>query len=60
MDRIYLSSPHMGGEELNFINQAFESNWIAPLGENVDQFEKEICEYLNAKHAVALSSGTAA
>ncbi|HEY8423277.1 MAG TPA: aminotransferase class I/II-fold pyridoxal phosphate-dependent enzyme [Clostridia bacterium] len=60
MEKIYLSSPHMGGEEMKYINQAFSSNWIAPLGENVDSFEKEICDYLNAKNAVALSSGTAA
>lgn len=60
MEKIYLSSPHMSGEEMKFIEQAFLTNWIAPLGENVDSFEKEICEYLGAKYAVALSSGTAA
>jgi dTDP-4-amino-4,6-dideoxygalactose transaminase len=59
-DRIWLSSPHMSGEEIKFINDAFESNWIAPLGPNVDAFENEICNYLNIDYAAALSSGTAA
>ncbi|QNG58487.1 aminotransferase class I/II-fold pyridoxal phosphate-dependent enzyme [Bacillus sp. PAMC26568] len=58
--RIYLSPPHMSGREQKYINQAFESNWIAPLGPNVDAFEKEMADYLGAKSAVALSSGTAA
>lgn len=42
--RIYLSPPHMSGNELQYIKSAFESNWIAPLGPNVDAFEKEIAE----------------
>lgn len=58
--RIYLSPPHMGGEEMKYIQEAFESNWIAPLGPNVDEFENEVAEYVGAKGAVALSSGTAA
>ncbi|KHE69241.1 aminotransferase class I/II-fold pyridoxal phosphate-dependent enzyme [Halobacillus sp. BBL2006] len=58
--RIYLSPPHMTGNEQMYINEAFESNWIAPLGKNVDMFEKEIAEYVGAKGAVAVSSGTAA
>ncbi len=57
---ILLASPHMGGEEIKFVNEAFETNWIAPLGKNVDEFEKDIKKYLNIKGAVALSSGTAA
>ena len=60
MKKIYLSSPHMGGEEQKYINEAFETNWIAPLGPNVNQFEKEICEYTKAKYATALVSGTSA
>lgn len=60
MERIYLASPHMGGKELDYINEAFDTNWIAPLGPNVNNFEKELCEYVNIKHATALSSGTAA
>lgn len=56
--KIYLSSPHMGGEELNYINEAFETNWVAPLGPNVNNFEKAVCEYTNSKAATALASGT--
>lgn len=59
-DRIYLSSPHMGGNEIKYINEAFEENWIAPLGPNVSNFEKEICKYTNASYATALASGTSA
>ncbi|MFB3170663.1 aminotransferase class I/II-fold pyridoxal phosphate-dependent enzyme [Neobacillus sp. 179-C4.2 HS] len=58
--RIFLSSPHMSGNELTYINNAFETNWIAPLGPNVYQFEKEISKYVGANEAVAVSSGTAA
>ena len=60
--RIYLSSPHMSDEgyELQYINKAFETNWIAPLGPNVDKFEQELAAKVGAKHAAALSSGTAA
>ena len=66
-EKIWLSSPHMGGEEINYINSAFEENWIAPLGPNVNGFEADIKEYLeNADsdsqgiEVAALSSGTAA
>lgn len=59
-NRIFLSSPHMSGNEMKYINSAFESNWIAPLGKNVDAFEKEIADYVGVKGAVAVSSGTAA
>lgn len=58
--RIYLSSPHMSGHEMKYIEEAFRQNWIAPLGPNVDGFEKELAAYLGAKHVAALSSGTAA
>jgi len=60
--KIYLSSPHMSDEgyEMEYIKEAFESNWIAPLGPNVDNFEKEFAAKIGAKHSVALSSGTAA
>ena len=58
--RIYLSSPHMGDSEREFIDDAFRTNWIAPLGPNVDQFESEFAEMLGMPHAAALSSGTAA
>lgn len=58
--RIYLSSPTMHGEEQEFAKQAFDSNWIAPLGPNVNAFEKEVAEYVGIAHASALSAGTAA
>lgn len=58
--RIYLSSPHMGGGETKYIDEAFEQNWVAPLGPNVDNFEKDIASFVGAKHVAALSSGTAA
>ena len=58
--RIYLSSPHMGGAEQSFVNEAFETNWIAPLGPNVDGFERDLAAYTGAKHAAVLTSGTAA
>ncbi|HOT16756.1 MAG TPA: aminotransferase class I/II-fold pyridoxal phosphate-dependent enzyme [Bacteroidales bacterium] len=58
--KIYLCSPHMGGGEMKYVQEAFDSNWIAPLGPNVDGFEKELCSAVGAKHVAALSSGTAA
>lgn len=59
-ERIWLSSPHMSGKEQKYIQEAFETNWIAPLGSNVDGFEHDVCDYTGAKHGAALSSGTAA
>lgn len=58
-ERIFLSSPHLTGEEQKYVKKAFDTNWIAPLGENVDMFEKEIAEYTGIGGAVALSSGSA-
>ena len=58
--RIYLSSPHMGGKEMQYIDEAFQTNWIAPLGENVKKFEEETAQYIGVGHSVALVSGTAA
>lgn len=58
--RIYLSCPTMHGEEQKFIKEAFDTNWVAPLGPNVNAFEKEMSEYTGAAHASALSAGTAA
>src|SRR5262245_36972239 len=60
MTRLYLSPPHMGGDELPLIEEAFRSNWIAPLGPHVDAFEREFCRAIGVRHAAALSSGTAA
>ncbi|WP_296623610.1 aminotransferase class I/II-fold pyridoxal phosphate-dependent enzyme [Marivirga sp.] len=59
-ERIFLSAPHMGGDEIKFIQHAFDENWIAPLGPNVNGFETDIQEYNNIPYAAALSSGTAA
>lgn len=60
MKRMYLSSPHMSGRELEMVQEAFSSNWIAPLGPHVEAFEREMAAYIGVKHAAALSSGTAA
>lgn len=59
-DRMFLSSPHMGGREKKYVKQAFKTNWIAPLGENVDEFENQIKEFTGTKAACAVSSGTGA
>ncbi|CAN7297767.1 DegT/DnrJ/EryC1/StrS family aminotransferase [Paenibacillus sp. LjRoot56] len=58
--RIYLSPPHMSGNEMAFIQEAFDTNWIAPLGPHVDAFEKEIASHVGLVDAAAVSSGTAA
>lgn len=58
--RIYLSPPHMSGSEFELLQEAFASNWIAPLGPQVDAFEREFAEVVQVPHAAALSSGTAA
>ena len=58
--RIYLSPPHMGNAEQAFVKDAFSSNWLAPLGPNVDGFEADLAHKTGVKHVAALSSGTAA
>ena len=58
--RIYLSSPTMHGEEQEFIKEAFDTNWVAPLGPNVNEFEKEMAALTGCGYATALSAGTAA
>jgi len=58
--QILLSTPHMGSLEQEFVKEAFDTNWIAPVGPHVDAFEQEFCEVVGAKHAAAVSSGTAA
>lgn len=58
--RIFLCAPHMSGNEQKYMNDAFQTNWIAPLGPNVDAFEKEIATHVGARAGVAVSSGTAA
>jgi dTDP-4-amino-4,6-dideoxygalactose transaminase len=60
LPRIHLSPPHLGPEELRLVEEAFASNWIAPLGPHVDAFEKEFAAAVGARHAAAVSSGTAA
>ncbi len=57
---ILLSTPHLGDRELEFVQEAFDTNWIAPVGPHVDAFEQEFCEVVGAGHAAAVSSGTAA
>lgn len=60
-DKIWLSSPHMGGNELKYIHEAFDANWVAPLGPNVNGFEEDIKSYLKQDvYVAALSAGTAA
>ena len=59
-ERIWLSSPTMHGEEMSFVQEAFDKNWVAPLGFNVDGFEQELAAYVGVRHAAALTAGTAA
>ena len=58
--RIFLSFPHLGGNEMQYINEAFSESWVVPLGPNVDEFEHRLETYLSASNVVALSAGTAA
>ncbi|WP_317125223.1 DegT/DnrJ/EryC1/StrS family aminotransferase [Pontibacter oryzae] len=58
--RIPLSAPHMGGHEKNYVQKALEDNWVTTAGPNLPGFEHDICQHTNARHAVALNSGTAA
>ena len=60
MPRIYLSPPHLSGRELELLEEAVDSNWVAPLGPQVDAFERELAEVVGVARALALSSGTAA
>ena len=60
MPKIWLSSPHMGGEEIKFVQEAFDTNWISPVGPHLTAFENELSTYVGLDHCAALSSGTAA
>jgi dTDP-4-amino-4,6-dideoxygalactose transaminase len=60
MARVYLSPPHVGPAERELVFDAFDSNWIAPLGPPVDTFDREVADTVGAPHAIALSSGTVA
>ena len=59
-NRIWLSSPTMHGDELKYMTEAYDTNWMSTVGENIDEVEKEICKITGSKYVVALSSGTAA
>lgn len=59
-NKVWLSSPTMHGEELKYITEAYETNWMSTVGENINEVERQICEKVGCKYAVALSSGTAA
>ena len=58
--RIFLSAPHIGGQELDFVHEAFAFNYIAPVGPQIDAFEREFADTVGAKYAAAVASGTAA
>lgn len=59
-EKIWLSPPHMGGEEITFVREAFDTNWISPVGPHIGAFERELAAYSGAGHCAVLSSGTAA
>ncbi|WP_430813452.1 DegT/DnrJ/EryC1/StrS family aminotransferase [Carboxylicivirga sp. RSCT41] len=59
-DKIWLSSPHMGGGEMKYVQEAYDTNWVAPLGKNVNMFEDKLADFSGASYASALSSGTSA
>ena len=58
--KVWLSSPTMHGEEMEYIKQAYETNWMSTVGANINEVERMTCEYVGCKHAVALASGTSA
>ena len=62
MKKIYLASPHMSEEkyEEKYVKEAFDTNWLSTVGENLNEFEKAVSEYLGIKSCVGLSSGTSA
>lgn len=59
-NRVWLASPTMHGEEQQFVQEAFDTNWVSTVGENLNELEKSICDYVGCKRAVALASGTSA
>src|SRR6187431_489283 len=59
-EKIWLSSPHMGGAEVKYVQEAFETNWISPVGPHIGAFETSLATYNDIPHCAALSSGTAA
>ena len=58
--KIWLATPTMHGEEMKFMQEAYDTNWMSTLGENINQIEKQVTQIIGCKHAVALSSGTSA
>lgn len=58
--KVWLSSPTMHGEELKYVTEAYETNWMSTVGENINEVERLACEKIGCKYAVALSAGTAA
>ena len=58
--KVWLSSPTMHGDELKWVEEAIRTNWVSTIGENINEVEKQMAEYLGCKYAVALSCGTAA
>lgn len=58
--KVWLSTPTMHGEELEYVTQAYQTNWMSTVGENINEVERLTCETIGCKHAVALSAGTAA
>lgn len=58
-NKIWLSSPTMHGEELKYVTEAYETNWMSTVGANINEIERIVCEKLGCRHAVALSAGTA-
>lgn len=59
-DKVWLSSPHLSGKELDFVKEAFDTNWVSPVGPHIHAFEEELCAYNKIPYCAALSSGTAA
>ena len=59
-NKVWLSSPTMHGEEMEYVKEAYDTNWMSTVGKNINEVEKIACEKIGCKHAVALSAGTAA
>ena len=58
--KVWLSSPTMHGDEIKYVTEAYETNWMSTVGANINEVERNVCEKIGCKHAVALSAGTAA
>ena len=58
--KVWLSSPTMHGDEIKYVQQAYDTNWMSTVGENINEIEKQVCEKVGCKYAVALSCGTSA